>query len=128
MDHDQGPDIDDECVLPALSTAQQRPHPLSDLRRLDRIFPQRDIRLLGINDPNQSRMPPRQGFDPGTVAIGQNDVLPLFDVNSLELPRAGHDADLGFDEQVFGWAGQGPEPVDHLLAEVGKVVERAQPA
>ena len=43
---------------------QQGPDQLGDLRRLDRIFAQRDIRLLGVDDPDLPGVAARQGLDP----------------------------------------------------------------
>ena len=62
------------------------------------------------------------------VAVGEHDIFALLDVNAFQLPGAGHDANLGLDQQVLGGAGQGAEAVDHLLAKVGKMIERAQAA
>jgi hypothetical protein len=50
-------------------------------------------------------MPPGQGLDAIGVAEGQHDVLPGLDVDPLDLPGAGHDAQLGLGQQVLGGPG-----------------------
>ena len=73
-------------------------------------------------------MPAGECLDAAGVAVGQHDVPALLDMNAVDLPGTGQDSDLGFQEQGFGGPGQGAEAIDHLLAQVGKMVERAQPA
>ena len=81
--------------------------PLGDLRGLDRVVAQGHVRVLGVDDPDRPGWRRARASMRAGVAVGQDDVLALLDVNAVELPGTGQNADLGFDQQGFRRRGAG---------------------